>query len=75
MQIPMKVEGIYLDNIGELFATNREEYGNDENNKPNEYCVWQNVSFSTNPRYAWVETDEHYRIRILQEHPWVKTKK
>lgn len=73
MKIPMKVEGIYLDNIGNLFATNREEYGNDKNNKPNDYCVWQNTSLNMYSKYAWVETDEHYRNRIRLQHPWVKS--
>jgi len=68
MQIPVKVaEGTHLDKMGRFYVIDREEYGDDENNKPNEYCVWQNVSFNTYPKYAWVETDEHYRNKLVAQ--------
>lgn len=57
----------YLDELAKIPPISREVYGDDFDNKPNDHCVWQNISCTTNVHMAWVETDEHLRERIKRE--------
>lgn len=47
-----------LDRLAAAAPVNREVYGHDESNKPNDYCYWDNE------RGYWSETDQHLRGRI-----------
>ena len=51
----------FLDKWAEILPTIREIYGYDFEIKPNDHCTWATVGYT----YAWVETDEHLRNRLL----------
>lgn len=53
----------YLDQLVSIPQVSREVYGYDEENKPNDHCVWVDLGYSRTIR-AWVENDEHFRERI-----------
>jgi len=55
----------YLDYLASLPQVSRGIYGYDENDKPNDHCVWSMVGYSI-LKMAWVETDEHLRQRIKE---------
>ena len=48
-----------LDDLVEIPALCREDYGVDKSNKPNDPCYWD-YDFG-----RWEEDDEHYRSRVL----------
>lgn len=52
-----------LDELASLTQVHREIYGYDEENKPNDYCVWTDIGYSRSVM-AWVENDAHLRERI-----------
>lgn len=55
----------HLDYLMSLPQVSREIYGYDEMDKPNEYCIWQEIGYSQSIM-AWVEVDAHFRERIKQ---------
>lgn len=55
-----------LDNIARVPAIQRIIYGNDPNQRPNDYCNWQNHFFREGG--FWEENDEHFRNRIKEEY-------
>lgn len=52
-----------LDELTSLTQVHRKIYGYDEEDKPNDHCVWQETGYSISVM-AWVENDEHLRSRI-----------
>lgn len=53
----------HLDYLMSLPQIHREIYGYEEENRPNEHCVWTDIGYSMSVM-AWVENDEHLRERI-----------
>ena len=50
-----------LDRLLKIKPVDRQIYGYDKNNKPNEYCIWDDY-FN-----HWVENDLHYRERLINK--------
>lgn len=53
----------HLDYLMSLPKIHREIYGYDEEDKPNDHCVWTDIGYSQSIM-AWVENDQHLRERI-----------
>lgn len=53
----------HLDCLMNLPQVHREIYGYDEEDKPNDHCVWTDIGYSQSIM-AWVENDQHLRERI-----------
>ena len=62
---PNTATGQYLENFSALATICREYYGDDPDNKPNDYCVWRDVGYM-HEMWRWVENDEHLRLRLKE---------
>lgn len=52
-----------LDRVADEVGISRSIYGKNRMLRPNTHCQWQTgVDF-----YGWVETNNHFKIRIIQE--------
>jgi hypothetical protein len=56
----------HLDYLMSLPQVHREIYGYEEENKPNDYCVWTDIGYSKSLMALGGETDEHFRDRIKE---------
>jgi hypothetical protein len=56
-----------LDILSSIPPKNREVYGYDKTDKPNTHCNWERVLPTVSSDFGWVETDDHFRSRILEE--------